>query len=266
MARYAAKLLILEPPIPKLSFDPDWLPVQPGSNVGEVSKLGQKAHFKGVAAGHGQYPHGMLDLVGWAVGRLVGSPIAELRAVQLVDQTRGIASLWPQQPFAVWANFPTSLTAPEIIGRFGGPKCFAALLVFDVWLGNMDRHNTNLLYRELTPNPWELVLIDHGHIFANGQWANNLADLNTPVSPANLASTPFIRRDNLKLSQVFDILLRDEAGLLHEIAEAMSAVADETIADAIMQIPNDFATDGQLAATAQVVIHRKKRLGEIFRP
>lgn len=166
----------------------------------------------------------------------------------------------------IWTTLPVSLTAVETIARFAGSRCFAALLVFDVWLGNRDRHNTNLLYRELNPpNPWELVLIDHGHIFANGEWANNLGDLNTPLSAANLASTPFIRQDNAKLSQVFDILLRDEARLLHQIAEAISSVADETVADAIMQIPNDFATDGQLAASSQIVIRRKNRLGEIFR-
>ncbi len=255
----------MELPIPKLPFDPDWAPVQPGSNAGEVSKEGRKAYFKGVASGHGQYPHGMLEFVGWAVGRLVGAPVAELRPAQLVDQTRGIASLWPLQPFANWANFPASLTAVDTIERFGGPRCFATVLVFDVWLGNMDRHNTNLLYRELSPAPWELVLIDQGHIFADGQWANNPGDLDTPVSAANLASAPFIRRDNTKLSQVFDILLRDQVGLLSEIAEAMASARDETIADAIMQIPNDFATDEQLAAGSRIVTLRKNRLGDIFR-
>ncbi len=129
----------------------------------------------------------------------------------------------------------------------------------------MDRHNTNLLYRELSPNPWELVLIDHGHIFANGQWANNPGDLDTPVSAANLAITPFIRRDNTKLSQVFDILLRDQAGLLCEIAETMASADGKIIVDAIMRIPDDFATDEQLAAASRIVILRKNRLGEIFR-
>ena len=128
----------------------------------------------------------------------------------------------------------------------------------------MDRHNTNLIYRELTGNPWELVLIDHGHIFANGQWANNLADLDTPVSAANLGTAPFIRQDNQKLSQVFAILLRDERHLLAEIAHAISSVEDGAIAAAIMQIPNEYATDAQLTSIAQIVILRKNRLEEIF--
>lgn len=263
MARPAAKLLLSELPIPKLEFDPEWAPVQPGS--AEVSKQGQKAYFKSLASGHGQYPHGVLEFVGWTLGSLVGVPVAELRPAQLIDQTRGSVSLWPPQPFARWDNFPALLTAAETINRFGDPKCFAALLVFDVWLGNMDRHNTNLIYRELDTKPWEPVLIDHGHIFANGQWANNLADINTPVSPANLVSASFIRQDNAKLSQVFAILLTHEAGLLCEIAHAISSVADETIVDAIMQIPNDFATDEQLTAISSIVILRKNRLEEIFR-
>lgn len=252
-------------PIPKLEFDPDWAPIQPGSTSGEVSKQGQKAYFKDLASGHGQYPHGVLEFVGWTLGRLVGAPVAEVRAAKLTDQTRGIVSLWPPQPFARWDNFPASLTAAETINRFGGPKCFGGLLVFDVWLGNMDRHNTNLIYRELDTKPWELVLIDHGHVFANGQWANNLADLDTPVSAANLATAPFIRQDNAKLSQVFAILVKDESGLLCEIAHAISCVVDGTISDAIMQIPNDFATDAQLAAISRIANLRKNRLEEIFR-
>jgi hypothetical protein len=197
------------------------------------------------------------------VGRLVETPVAELKPAQLTDQTCGIASLWPQQPFAVWANFPP-LSATVTIDKFGGPRCFAELLVFDTWLGNMDRHNTNLIYRESGHGPWELVLIDHGHIFANGQWANNLTDLQTPVSAANLATAPFIRKDNTVLSQVFAILARDQVALLHQTAQRFSAIGDDTVAAAIMEIPNEFANDAQLTSISQIVNLRKNRLVQIF--
>jgi len=251
-------------PASKLVFDADWVGPQPGSNPAEILKDAQKAYFKPIGSGHGVYPHAMLDFVGFLVGRVMGVPVADCRAVQLSDSTRGFASLWPPTPCAVWGKFPPGLGAVSSIDKFGGPKSFAELLVFDVWLGNMDRHAQNLVFRELDSGPWQLVLIDHGHIFANGGWANNWTDLESPVSAPNLAIPPFIRRDNIKLAEIFDILLAGEKKLLRSISTNVASIADHVLMDAVMQIPNDFATEEQLDATAQIVIRRKDGILRIF--
>ena len=251
-------------PISKLDSEADWIPEQAGANPVQISKGTQKAYFKPTGSGHGAYPHGMLDFVGFLVGQVTGVPVAECRAAQLPDGTRGFASLWPLPPFFIWGALPPELSATNTLEKFGGPKAFADLLVFDVWLGNKNRHAQNLLFRELNSEPWQLVLIDHGHIFANGAWANSWTDLQAPVSEPNLAIPPFIRSDNTKLAQLFDILLAKETALLNHVSTKVASINDQSVREAVIPIPNDFATEEQLEATAEILVRRKHKLLEIF--
>ena len=148
--------------------------------------------------------------------------------------------------------------------REGGRTGFAKLLVFDVLLGNKDRHSQNLLFRELDSAPWELVLIDHGHILANGAWANKWNDLATPMSNPNLEIQAFIRKDNTKLAEIFAVIEKEDKKLLRRTAERIASADDQSILDAVMKVPNEFATEDQLDGIGQIIVSRKQKIVEIF--
>jgi hypothetical protein len=200
----------------------------------------------------------------------------------------------PKEPFAAVNELVSALIAGTLglpvlsygVAEFGGHMCFAssymasgayypvideslfkdcensdrvyALLVFDVWLCNDDRHQLNLIVRNVRQKvPGKerktLVLNDHSRCLIHPGWT--AADLPTHT---RMAISPYIRLDFL--SEAVSTPNKLKAAL-----DVAMSVTDAQIRSAVQCVPSSLLPVNQGAEIADFLIDRRGKLRSLFR-
>ncbi|MEA2372122.1 MAG: hypothetical protein QOH12_2516 [Solirubrobacteraceae bacterium] len=97
------------------------------------------------------------ELIAWRLAKALGLPVLEAGLLRY----DGHLSFGSREMQA--GTFEHRLTQQRLL-QCSNPAVLPSVVVFDVWLANVDRNVDNLLPRKAhgTSSAWELVLLDHG--------------------------------------------------------------------------------------------------------
>lgn len=132
-----------------------------------------------------------------------------------------------------------------------------AIVTFDIWLVNHDRHNQNLIVRHLRkPNPPnQLFPNDHSHLLVNEspiapkRTADLMGCLNDP--PARFVSLPFIRESIVNAEMLSAAIARIEA------------LPEQTIRSAVASTPTALLPAADRAIYADFLVRRRRKLKSV---
>jgi hypothetical protein len=181
------------------------------------------------------------------VAESLGLPLLDYRLLYLDDDLFFGSSWMPPESF-----HPT--ITKELFDRCENRDRSYDLVVFDVWIGNTDRHANNLMVRKLGRVAREdrllLTLIDHSHaLIPDGRKLDELEQ--------KIGDVPPIRLDFVRESIRSRSVLADAVGQVQDMTNArISAI--------VSSVPAEFlsAEDGE--RVEQFLVHRRDRLHELI--
>ncbi|WP_163182603.1 HipA family kinase [Neobacillus sedimentimangrovi] len=164
------------------------------------------------------------EWVGYCLGRYLGLPIPFGRIVEIPpDFSPHIPELaelnYTKYQFAS-RYIPNCLNGHQVLDvqQIVNESSLAGIIVFDYWVGNLDRTRKNILLREEQPNTYHLWIIDQAEIFGGFDWG--IEDLeNLPSNIISSTTHKFIAKHvkeeeqffaQLELIQTLPILLMEE--------------------------------------------------------
>jgi hypothetical protein len=129
----------------------------------------------------------------------------------------------------------------------------AGILVFDLWIGNTDRKEGNVLLQPLENGEYYLHMIDHGRIFADAKWT-----IKTLKKKPKMAVDHRVHKWFVSQSQKEEI---------HKAIETILALPDEKISEVINSIPDDWdVSKDEREALVERLVNSKPLLPKIKWP
>jgi len=246
------QLEVVPPPV--LRVEDDYGPVGAGvSNAHCVmAENGQEYIAKGPCFAP-YHPHvAANEYVAARLANAIGLPILDFRILEMGGNLLFAAGWMDKGTFC-------PQTTRELFAKCQNRDRVYDLVVFDCWINNTDRHQENLLVREIrsrgAPEPRHMLLCnDHSHCLVrpNEQTTDLAGRLEAaPVSHPGLAFVAEAVTKSARLAEALDRAAR---------------VPDDTIKAAFREMPASFlpsAQDGQLMC--QYLVERRDRLADIFR-
>jgi hypothetical protein len=192
------------------------------------------------------------EYVAARLANAIGLPILDFRILEMGGDLLFAAGWMDKGTFC-------PQTTRELFAKCQNRDRVYDLVVFDCWINNTDRHQENLLVREIrsrgAPEPRHMLLCnDHSHCLVRpNEQATDLAGRleAAPVSHPGLAFVAEAVTKSARLAEALDRAAR---------------VPDDTIKAAFREMPASFlpsAQDGQLMC--KYLVERRDRLADIFR-
>jgi len=189
------------------------------------------------------------EYIAASLARLLGLPVLDFCLAELGDQLFFASLAMPDQTFY-------QITTEDLFLRCENVERVYALLIFDAWICNEDRHERNLLVRRVpaTGNQERLLLLlnDHSHC---------LMDPCSGVSPLpdRLSSSVsrYCRLDFLRSS------IKVAARLSSEL-EAVERIKSAKISEAVHATPDDWLRQDEKDAVEAFLLERRTRLRSIL--
>ena len=191
------------------------------------------------------------EYLGAALANYFNLPILDITVVLLtpefVEEERGnlgdnvVCGYYfatPMQKDAMDATLEN--TRDMSTGTLGNQGDVPRMIVFDVFIGNCDRHPGNLLIiRDQATSKNNYVLIDHGHAFGGPKWNFE----NNSALPYRITKIPW-KLDRITMAQ------------FHSAAAEMCMIAMSTIDTLLVNIPRSWKIDKYDAAVRYALTHR----------
>ena len=152
---------------------------------------------------------------------ILGLPVLPWEFIRMPEGEIGFGSLR-------MANREFARMSPGIVPQLQNPELFGAIALFDLWLGNTDRHRGNLLARKARGKYW-LLVNDHSHALVHGEaLPENLEEVfKTQVRPEDFFRCPELV-EGAEVNPVMREKLDAIEGLeLTTVEEVVSSVPDD---------------------------------------
>lgn len=185
------------------------------------------------------------EFISSKLGRLLNLPVAKIQFKEFAGHHGTLSFSVATEPYK-WAQFPYKSNLAAHIFNY---DLLADILVFDVFINNLDRNPDNLIYSKVstTRNKYDLHLIDHGHCL---------------LGPSQ-QPTP---NDNFNFDQHIQIpefkeLLTNGMDFFHDAINRISNTVTEAEIDRIMsEIPEQYLNEEQKNHTKAMILYRKEKL------
>lgn len=99
------------------------------------------------------------EFIASKLGILLDLPVAKIQFKEFDGKMGSLSFSVAAEPYK-WAQFPFKANIPAYIEEY---ELLAHILVFDVFINNLDRNPDNLIYESTRRRKYRLHLIDHGH-------------------------------------------------------------------------------------------------------
>jgi hypothetical protein len=238
------------PPLPKPSEVEDLgrLCAPDGTRLGNVARLvraddGSDWVAKGKPFSHYRPYEAANELIAWRLAKAVGLPVLDARILRCRKQMCFGTRLMPE------GTFERRLTAKRYRSCVNRNIC-PLVLLFDAWLGNVDRHEENLLPRRIA-NEWQLVLIDHGSVLVH--------PLLTIDELADKVDAPLRNYGMHALKSVYDAPLA-----MYRALDAVEFVPEADIARCVADVPTELLGDQDKAVVERFLTERRRLLRELI--
>lgn len=191
--------------------------------------------------------HVINELIGASLLQFLDLPTPEIALVEVIPETiegikfdrkppQGVAFGSRQLKGQSRSLDRGDLYQRQEIRKFAAPEALTGIVLFDIWVYNIDRapHNPNVLVEEIGKNSFRLVAIDHAMIF-DGKEYNGLGRSRNSFSPTveeSLISHPLFRdvHDSLGLfssDEADGVLGRIENITESELRDILNVIPDE---------------------------------------
>ena len=192
--------------------------------------------------------HVINELIGSSLLQLLEVPTPEIALVEVVPETIEDEKIYrkPPQGLAFGSRQlkgqSKSLDRADLyqgqeIRKFAAPQALIGIVLFDIWVYNIDRapRNPNILVEEIGKNGFHLVAIDHAVIFEGNEYSGigSSSTSSPPTVEESLISHPLYRE------------VHDELGLFSS-AEAdrvlcrIESIREDELRDILNVIPNEW--------------------------
>lgn len=200
------------------------------------------------------------EYIAGKLGQLLSLPIIPFEIVQINDDFIKDHPILLQRKFASGSQF-ASLYIENCIQlernsrneniSVSNKDHLAKILVFDIWIGNTDRKENNVLLEPNGKGEHFLYMIDHGRCFSNAKWT-----VKTLEKMPKLDIT-------LNVHKWIVSLLQSENEIEAAIQEMM-AIPEENIRDVIQSIPDDWdVTDAEREALVTHLVKAQQLLPQL---
>ena len=167
--------------------------------------------------------------------------------------------------------------APSMQANIENEDIYPLAALFDVWMGNTDRRNVNLLFEPLPvgESPGRargsrLWLIDHGQC---GLWPANKFDLaresdDIPETPGEVAGG-LVREAELLIARLmppeYRMALKNSQGEDRaHLLDRIKGINDDAIDAALDEIPEEYISSGRAATTKAALKGRRDALDTVL--
>ncbi|WP_102344937.1 HipA family kinase [Bacillus sp. Marseille-P3661] len=176
------------------------------------------------------------EYIAGRLGQILSLPIVPFEVVKINDDFINEHPILLQRKFTSGSQF-ASLFIDNCIQlerdsqneniTVSNKNHLAKIIVFDLWIGNTDRKENNVLLEPNGQGEYFLYMIDHGRCFSNAKWT-----VKTLEKMPKLEVT-------LNVHKWFAGLLQSENEIQSAIKEIMN-IPEEIIRDVIQSIPDDW--------------------------
>lgn len=176
------------------------------------------------------------EYIAGKLGQLLSLPIVPFEVVQIEEEFIKKHSILSNYKFAPGSQF-ASLYLENCIQlernsrnehvTITNREHLARMIVFDLWIGNTDRKENNVLLEPVVPKGYYLHMIDHGRCFSNADWTVKALKQMPKMSV------------KLNVHKWCASLIQNQNEVQVAIEEIM-ALSEEKINEVIDSIPNDW--------------------------
>jgi hypothetical protein len=215
-----------------------------------------------------------MERVAYALGEELGVPVPDTR-LEVVDGHPSSV-----QKRIVNARSHLQLpTAPAMHGKITNRELWPVCALFDVWLGNTDRRNVNLIFEPVPPEARPGVakgslswLVDHGYC---GLWPANKVDAarpydDVPDDPATIGPDLTPQAEQIIVAVMPDDYkqaLRDTQGADRNLLlDRVRGVGDDLIEEVVYEVPDVYFTPEEAATTIAFLKARRDALDKVINP
>lgn len=179
------------------------------------------------------------------LGKILNLPVAKIQFKEFAGRHGTLSFSVATEPYK-WAQFPYKSSLAAHVFNY---DLLAEILVFDVFINNLDRNPDNLIYSKAstTRNKYELHLIDHGHCL--------LGPSQQPTANDNFNFDQHIQIPEFKE------LLNNGMDFFHDAINKVVNTITEAEIDRIMaEVPTQYLTDEQKTQAKAMLLYRKEKL------
>lgn len=240
------------PPLDRL------VPLPVVDDLGEVGKGASKARTvlaengeEYIVKGPSLVPeHPTVGANEWIAARLadaLGLPILDHRIVTMRGEVF-FASAWMQKP-----SFYPAIDA-EIFQRCANRARIYAVVAFDCWLINQDRHGANLVVRHSRNGAHLMILNDHSHLLVSPLGPVKIEDLMGCLGdpPGRFIRLPFVR----------DCIT--DAGEIRAVLDQIEGLSETQIRAAVNSTPTALLPVAGQSVYGDFLVERRARLREVL--
>lgn len=183
------------------------------------------------------------------IGRKIGLPTAKVQFREF-DGKHGVLSFLVDVEPTPWNQVPTKIKNAMPL-YFYDFKLLAKMLVFDVFINNIDRHGDNFMISRVSPQEekYKFHLIDHGHALLgpSAEHTQNTFNFNQHImlQELNELKTKGIKFFNKALKDVTDLSEMD-------------------INQIIDQVPDTYLTNEDKIAAKSMLLERQQKIYNEF--
>lgn len=213
-----------------------------------------------------------MERVAYVLAEKIGLPVPET----WLDDVSGHASSVQRRvvPARSWRQLPA---APMMQANIENKDQWPLAVLFDVWMGNLDRRDVNFVFEPVPPGvppgrarSSKMWLIDHGLC---GLWPANKFDADSreaddiPTSAADVSPTLDPRAEAAirdRMPPEYRMALGNVQGEFRDrLLDQVRAIGDDAIDTAVNEIPASYFTSGQADATGVFLKARRDALDTV---
>ena len=188
------------------------------------------------------------EFIAYQLAEKVGLPVPKTDFLKFGERLGTVSFMVPGDA-NLWSVFPHKNALEYSLAEFGE---LGLLVVFDLWIYNIDRHQDNLMYSKIAgEEKYRFFAIDHGHSLygASKSPPVNFGDFNL---------------DNLVRIQEFRELFSKGFDFFGHYVEKVAGIKDYDIVEIVNSVPREFMGDGEKKVVIDMLIQRQKALPEVL--
>jgi hypothetical protein len=241
--------LILEP----INND-DWIQIGSEKKSGVLNLAKIPSHVGDVGTAWFKYrlnnsvgPIPANEYIASCLGNLLNLPVAKIQFKEFEGRDGVLSFIVAPEPYT-WSQFPYKEDIAAYIQDF---DMLAYMLVFDVFINNVDRNPDNLLYSRATMNrrKYHFHLIDHGHSL----WG-----------PGTEPSTNDFRFEQHIMLEELRKLFNHGLEFFEPALNNVKNISTEQIQQIIEAVPEKYLTDQQKQHTKELLLSRQEKIYNEF--
>jgi hypothetical protein len=182
------------------------------------------------------------------LGQLLHLPVAKIQFKEFAGHLGTLSFIVAPEPNK-WAHFPYKTSLPAHIENY---DLLAEIIVFDVFINNLDRNPDNIIYSKVPTrrNKYFLHLIDHGHCL--------LGPSTQPTPKDNYNFDQHIQLNEFKE------LLTNGIDYFHDAIMKVQQITETNINEILELVPSEYLTDEQKIAAKDMLLHRAETIYNEF--